>query len=70
MARSGIDAQVFEVDAMECWLVQQPEEDEQILSENLSVLIKHAEDRNFMKLAGHANQASAGIRDARPEDDE
>jgi hypothetical protein len=62
---------VFEVDTVECWLLQQPEEEEQpgTAAGGCSVLDKFKEDRNLMDLAGRATQASAGIREARPEDD-
>jgi hypothetical protein len=61
---------VFEVDAVECWLVQQPEEEERPPAKaGGSVLDKFKEDQHLLDLAGRSTQASAGIREARPEDD-
>ena len=60
---------MFEVDAVECWLLQQPEEEEQNAAGNTSVLDRFKEDRHLLDLAGRSTQASAGVREARPEDD-
>lgn len=54
---------------MECWLLQQPEEKEQEASGGSSVLDRFKEDRRLLDLAGRSTQASAGVREARPEDD-
>ena len=48
----------------------QPEEEERPPAKaGGSVLDKFKEDRHLMDLAGRSTQASAGIREARPEDD-
>lgn len=57
------------MDAVECWLLQQPEEEEQSVTGNTSVLDRFKEDRHILDLAGRSTQASAGVREARPEDD-
>ena len=54
---------------MEFWLLQQPEEEEVAATGNSSVLDRFKEDRHLMDLAGRSTQASAGVREARPEDD-
>jgi len=64
--------QVFEVDAVECWLVREPEEDPSAQSGpsrrggSASVLDRQ-QDRAFMGLAGFKADHSAGVRDAPPE---
>jgi len=61
---------VFEVDAVECWLVKQPEEeDAEDVSPGGSVLDRFKEERHLLEMAGKSSQASAGIREARPEED-
>jgi hypothetical protein len=65
----GLFDQVFEVDIVECWLLQQPEEEEFPATSNSSVLDRFKEDRHLMDLAGRSTQASAGVREAPPEDD-
>lgn len=57
------------MDTVECWLLQQPEEKEQEASGGSSVLDRFKEDRRLLDLAGRSTQASAGVREARPEDD-
>lgn len=63
--------QVFDVDVVECWLLKQPEEPppKASMGGSSSVLDKFKEDRHLMDLAGRTTQASAGVREARPEDD-
>ncbi|KAL0051502.1 hypothetical protein WJX82_008750 [Trebouxia sp. C0006] len=58
----------FEVDVVECWLTQQPEE-EATASAAGSVLDRFKEDRNLMDLAGKGTSHSAGYREAPPEED-
>lgn len=58
----------FEVDVVECWLTQQPEEDAAVSSTTGSVLDRFKEDRNLMALAGKDTSNSAGYRDAPPEE--
>lgn len=58
----------FEVDMVECWLTQQPEE-EPVASAVGSVLDRFKEDRNLMALAGKGTSHSAGYREAPPEED-
>lgn len=57
------------MDTVECWLLQQAEEEEQSVAGNTSVLDRFKEDRHLLNLAGRSTQASAGVREARPEDD-
>ena len=59
------------MDVVECWSLKQPEEEPQQSSKagGSSVLDKFKEDRHLMNLAGRATQASAGVREARPEDE-
>ena len=63
--------QVFDVDVVECWLLKQPDEAPPKASKggSSSVLDKYKEDRHLMDLAGRTTQASAGVREARPEDE-
>ncbi|KAL0037976.1 hypothetical protein WJX79_008102 [Trebouxia sp. C0005] len=58
----------FEVDVVECWLTQQPDE-EATASAAGSVLDRFKEDRNLMDLAGKGTSHSAGYREAPPEED-
>ncbi|DBA99854.1 hypothetical protein WJX77_006296 [Trebouxia sp. C0004] len=58
----------FEVDVVECWLTQQPEE-EVTASAAGSVLDRFKEDRNLMDLAGKGTSHSAGYREAPPQED-
>lgn len=59
----------FEVDGVECWLTQQPEEDASGPPAAGSVLDRFKEDRNLMALAGKGTSHSAGYREAPPEED-
>lgn len=59
----------FEVDVVECWLTQQPEEDAAVNTAAGSVLDRFKEDRNLMALAGKGTSHSAGYREAPPEED-
>ncbi len=63
--------QVFDVDAVECWLMKQPDKVPPKASKggSSSVLDKFKEDRHLVNLAGRNTQASTGVREARPEDD-
>ena len=63
--------QVFDVDVVECWLLKQPDEAPPKASKggSSSVLDKYKVDRHLMDLAGRTTQASAGVREARPEDE-
>jgi hypothetical protein len=62
--------QVFDVEELECWLVEQPPPDEDPPStrggNKSGSVLDRAEDRNFMRLAGKAADASAGYRNAGP----
>ncbi|KAK9919117.1 hypothetical protein WJX75_009510 [Coccomyxa subellipsoidea] len=55
--------EVFEVDIVECWLLQQPEEEEFPATSNSSVLDRFKEDRHLMDLAGRSTQATPPIKD-------
>ena len=59
------------MDVVECWLLKQPEEEPQQSSQAgvSSVLDKFKEDRHLMNMAGRATHASAGVREAPPEDE-
>ncbi|KAL3142937.1 hypothetical protein ABBQ38_003222 [Trebouxia sp. C0009 RCD-2024] len=59
----------FEVDVVECWLTQQPEEDALGPPAAGSVLDRFKEDRNLMALAGKGTSHSAGYREVPPEED-
>ena len=66
-----VSMQVFDVDVVECWSLKQPEEEPQPSSRagGSSILDTFKEDRHLMSMAGRATQASAGVREAPPEDE-
>lgn len=62
--------QVFEVEEVECWLVEKGTGDEDSASTRAGnksgSVLDRSEDRNFMRIAGKAIEHSAGYRNAGP----
>eukprot|EP00884_Botryococcus_braunii_P020275 jgi/Botrbrau1/6931/Bobra.0215s0010.1 len=63
-------SEVFAVDELECWLVEQPVEEEDQPSarggHKSGSVLDRTEDRTFLSLAGKGAEASAGYRNAGP----